>query len=84
MGMSPGQVDRIVFGGTFIARESGDYVVFAWSSVYARDDRLHGVVTKGQFATPVRLRVGRATMAHQRVARLAAGSVRPYRFGWWY
>lgn len=62
-----------VFRGTFVARKPGDYVVFAWSSVYAHDDRLDGVVTKGHYATPVRVRIGGgATTASQRVARAAA------------
>jgi hypothetical protein len=64
-----------VFRGTFVARKPGDYVVFAWSSVYAREDRLHGVVTKGHYATPVRLRIGGGeTAASRRVARAAAAT----------
>ena len=67
------RISKGVFRGTFVARKPGDYVVFAWSSVYAREDRLHGVVTKGHYATPVRLRIGGgATTASQRVARAAA------------
>jgi hypothetical protein len=70
-----------LFRGTFVAREPGDYVVFAWSSVYAREDRLHGVVTKGHYATPVRLRIGGgATAASQRVERAAAAQTSSPRF----
>ena len=54
----------------FVVRRPGDYVVFAWSGVYAREDRLHGVVTKGHYATPMRLRIdGNAPIAAQRSPR---------------
>jgi hypothetical protein len=67
------RISKGVFRGTFVVRRPGDYVVFAWSSVYAREDRLHGFVTKGHYATPVRFRVfGGATTASHRVARAAA------------
>ena len=65
------RIGKGVFRGTFAMRRPGDYFVFAWSSVYARQDRLRGVVTKGQYATPARLRIAASIAAH-RVARNAA------------
>jgi hypothetical protein len=67
------RIDKRVFRGTFVVRRPGDYFVFAWSSVYAREDRLHGVVTKAHYATPVRLRIdATASIAPRRIARTAA------------
>lgn len=57
------RVSQGVFRGTFVIREPGQYAVFAWSSVYAREDRSRGVVTKAPFAAPVRLRIGRDASA---------------------
>ncbi len=57
------------YRGSVVVDRSGDYVVFAWSSVYAREGRLQGVVTKLHYAAPVRFRVGN-------VARTAHGVVR--------
>jgi hypothetical protein len=73
-----------VFRGTFVVRRPGDYFVFAWSSVYARDDRLLGVVTKGHYATPVRLRIdANAPTAAQRVARTGAHTSSPTSLALW-
>ena len=78
------RIGKGVFRGTFVVRQPGDYVVFAWSSVYAREDRLHGVVTKGHYATPVRLRIdGNASIAAQRVARTAAHKSSPTSLALW-
>jgi hypothetical protein len=78
------RIGKGVFRGTFVMRQAGDYVVFAWSSVYARQDRLHGVVTKGQYATPVWLRIdGNASIASQPVARAAAHKSSPTSLALW-
>jgi hypothetical protein len=57
------------YRGSVVVDRSGDYVVFAWSSVYAREARIQGVVTKFHYAAPVRFRMGS-------VARTAHGIVR--------
>src|SRR5258706_7449645 len=36
------RIAKGVFRGTFVVRRPGDYFVVAWSSVYARQDRLRG------------------------------------------
>jgi hypothetical protein len=78
------RIGKGVFRGTFVMRRPGDYFVFAWSSVYAREDRLHGVVTKGHYATPVRLRIdGNASIAAQRVARTATPKSSPTSLALW-
>jgi hypothetical protein len=46
-----------VYHGSAVVDRPGDYVVLAWSSVYAHEDRVQGVVTRGDYAKPVRLRI---------------------------
>lgn len=63
------RIGKGAYRGSVVVDRSGDYVVFAWSSVDAREGRLQGVVTKLDYAAPVRFRVGS-------VARTVHGVIR--------
>ncbi len=52
------RTSKTVFHGSFVVGRAGDYIVFSWSGVYAREDQLRGAVTAGAYAAPVRFRVG--------------------------
>lgn len=64
-----------VFGGTFVMSKPGNYVVFARSSVAAREDRLHGVVTARDYAPPVLLRVAASAVPPQAARATLSSSV---------
>jgi hypothetical protein len=61
-----------VYGGSIVVDRSGDFVVFAWSSVYAREMIGQGVVMKFRYASPLRLLVRRTVPTkHAEVQTLA-------------
>jgi hypothetical protein len=45
------------YRGSFVVHEPGDYVVFDWSSVIARETRLEGAVVKGTYPAPIKLTI---------------------------
>ncbi len=66
-----------LYRGSAVVDRSGDYVVFAWSSVYAQEVRLQGVVTKGDYAKPVRLRISGVALAAAATATRSARRTSP-------
>jgi hypothetical protein len=69
------RVSKGAYRGTFIVKAPGNYVVFAWSSVYAREDRMLGVVTKRTYANPVKIRIAKPVPSNgHTVGRLRSSS----------
>ncbi len=67
------RIGKGAYRGSVVVDRSGDYVVFAWSSVYAREARFQGVVTKFQYAAPVRFRMGSVERTAHGVIRSSSG-----------